>query len=220
MITNSLNIKGQQKGTSPKEQGFPCESMNNKNPERERDLAYTRHRQRYLQIFFALIIMANAMQSFAQSGDSCISAVPLGNLRDSVYNLRLEYPQTEKWFSFTSESSFINLYFGSLPVNDQKIKIDKINLYSSCSTNLTNKGSSASPGIKTDKIEHSITSYATYYIKVERYYNLTGTNADVDNKDLKMGVIEGMRSLLSTCSTPCANLLPNGGFECYDVSFP
>lgn len=37
MITNSLNIKGQQKGTSPKEQGFPCESMNNKNPQRERE---------------------------------------------------------------------------------------------------------------------------------------------------------------------------------------
>ncbi len=37
MITNSLNIKGRQKGTSPKEQGFPCESINNKNPQRERE---------------------------------------------------------------------------------------------------------------------------------------------------------------------------------------
>ena len=130
------------------------------------------------------------MQSFAQSGDSCVNAVSLGNLRDSIYNLRLEYPQTEKWFSFTSESDFVNLYFGSLPVNDQRIKIDKINLYSTCSTNLTNKGSSASPGIKADKIEHSITSYATYYIKVERYYNLLGANADVDNKDLKIDDLE------------------------------
>jgi hypothetical protein len=220
MITNSLNIKRQQKGTSPKEQGFPCESMNNKNPQRERDLSYTRYRQRYLQIFFALIIMGALTKGFAQSGSNCSNAVSLGNLKDSIYNLRIEYPQTEKWFSFTSDSSYINLYFGSLPVSNQRIKIDRINLFSNCSTNLTGKNSNATPGIKTDKIEQSISPFATYYLKVERYYNLLGSNIDTANKDMKLGVIEGNRTYSGSCSTICANLLPNGGFECYESTSP
>lgn len=33
----SLNFKGQLKGNSPTEQGFPCESINSKNPQRERE---------------------------------------------------------------------------------------------------------------------------------------------------------------------------------------
>lgn len=219
MIANSLNIKGLKNGKSLEAQCFPSQNVTNKNPQRERDLTYTRYRQRYLQFFLVLFSMGIYAQCFAQSGNSCGNAVPLGNLKDSIYNLRLAYPQSEKWFSFTSDSSFINLYFGSLPVSNQKIKIDRINLYSSCSTNLTNKASSASPGIKTDKIEYGLTALTTYYIKVERYYNLLSASIDTANKDIKLGVIEGNRSLLSNCSTPCANLLPNGGFECYDVNF-
>lgn len=164
--------------------------------------------------------MSSFTQSFAQPGATCGTAVSLGNLRDSVYNLRLAYPQTEKWFSFTCDSSFINLYFGSVPVSNQKIKIDLINLYSSCSTNLTGKSSNPSPGIKTDKIEHSVTPSATYYLKIERYYNLLGTSIDTANKDVKLGVIEGNRSYTGSCATICANLLPNGGFECYESSSP
>lgn len=159
-------------------------------------------------------------KGFAQSGSNCSNAVSLGNLKDSIYNLRIEYPQTEKWFSFTSDSSYINLYFGSLPVSNQKVKIDRINLYSSCSTNLTNKASSASPGIKTDKIAYGVTALTTYYIKVERYYNLLGASIDTANKDIMLGVIEGNRTYSGSCSTICANLMPNGGYECYENSSP
>jgi hypothetical protein len=164
--------------------------------------------------------MGALTKGFAQSGSNCSNAVSLGNLKDSIYNLRIEYPQTEKWFSFTSDSSYINLYFGSLPVSNQRIKIDRINLFSNCSTNLTGKNSNATPGIKTDKIEQSISPFATYYLKVERYYNLLGSNIDTANKDMKLGVIEGNRTYSGSCSTICANLLPNGGFECYESTSP
>lgn len=70
MSSNSLNFKGQQKGTCRKEQGFKCDCINNKNPQREieRDIAYYKTRYRSLQVFLGIFLMLTIDFSYGQIG--------------------------------------------------------------------------------------------------------------------------------------------------------
>jgi hypothetical protein len=67
MSSNSLNFKGLQHGKSLEPQCFPSQSVNNKNSQKERDLANDKHRKQYLQLFLVILLMSNAMDSFSQT---------------------------------------------------------------------------------------------------------------------------------------------------------
>ena len=66
MSSNSLNFKGLQHGKSLEVQCFPSQSVNNKNPKSERNLAYIKARWRCLQVFLGILFMSNAIDSFSQ----------------------------------------------------------------------------------------------------------------------------------------------------------
>jgi hypothetical protein len=67
MSSNSLNFKGLQDGKSLEAQCFPSQSVNSKNPQKERDLPYNKARWRSLQVFLGILIMSHAIDSFSQT---------------------------------------------------------------------------------------------------------------------------------------------------------
>jgi len=211
MITNSLNIKGQQKGTSPKEHGFPCVNMNSKNPQRELDFAYHKPRQRYLQIFFALIFMGAFTQSYAQSGASCSNPINLGNfVKDTTLTVSINYPDTVKWVQFTSNSNSIRLLAYSAANNNGKIKLKELNLYDGFCSPITNNITTVYPGQEAIGFKHiSITPNVVYKIKLTRYYDVSLN--DTPNVAIYLKYRGGSPAVCSEGS--CGNLVLDGGFE-------
>ena len=67
MSSNSLQFKGLQHGKSLEAQSFLSQSVNNKNPKSERNLAYIKARWRCLQVFLGILFMSNANDSFSQT---------------------------------------------------------------------------------------------------------------------------------------------------------
>lgn len=227
MSTNSLHFKGQQNGTSPTEQGFQCDCINSKNPQREKDFAYTKYQQRYLEIFFCLFLMSSFTQLFAQSGASCATSKNLGIGASYSGSQTFNMPSGELWMKFINPANAARITMtpdtngGS---NSLKFKEIYVYLDSCGGKQLFYSSFDTTQVVSFNYLLTQIPVYSNVYIYAKRYIKAGCGGCDTAYKSFSVSLSSNNNLMggLACNSNLCPNnLILNGDFEEYTslVSF-
>ncbi len=153
-------------------------------------------------------------QSYAQSGNSCTTPISVGNLvKDTTLIISINYPDTVKWLSFSSDSSLVSFLASSNKVSIGFIKIKELNVYNTSCTSVTSNIPHSYPGKTAAIIKRAnLTTNQTYLLKLVRYYSINLN--DTSNREVLLN-FRGGSNTGQCLEGLCNNLVYDGGFENY-----
>ncbi len=156
--------------------------------------------------------MSAFTQSFAQSGNNCSTPISVGNfVKDTTFSISIDYPDTVKWLSFSSNESNVSFLASSNQINGSFIKIKELNIYSTSCGLVSANPTLSYPGALAKVVKNQVVSNnQTYLLKITRFYDVTLN--DTDNIDVLMNYRGGNNS--APCVEGlCNNLVYDGGIE-------
>jgi hypothetical protein len=220
MIANSLNIKGLQQGNSREALSFQSQSINSKNPQREKHLEYTKHRQRYLQILFSLFFVAIVTPNFAQSGLTCNLAKNLGSGASYSNTENFNMPSGELWMKYTNPAGPVRITMTpSSTGGANSLKFEEITfLIDSCGGRQIFTYNFDITQVVTFNYLLSIPVYSNVYIYAKRYINSGCGGCDTAYNSFNIDILSNNSLMASTSciASQCPNnLVANGDFEEY-----
>lgn len=151
-------------------------------------------------------------QSYAQSGNNCSTPISVGNfVKDTTFSISIDYPDTVKWLSFSSNESNVSFLASSNQINGSFIKIKELNIYSTSCVLVSANPTLSYPGALAKVVKNQVVSNnQTYLLKITRFYDVTLN--DTDNIDVLLNYRGGNNS--APCVEGlCNNLVYDGGIE-------